>query len=297
MTSRLPLLEALRTQLLLCDGAMGTQLMALGLAPGASGMLLNVDWPEAVRSIHAAYRSAGCDLITTNSFGGTRTALDLHGAGNRVAELNHAAAALARAAAGPEAWVLGDVGPFGGFLEPLDEMEAEELEALFAEQIAALAGGGADALLIETMVDPAEVEVALRAAAIVAPSLPRIVTFAFQIAAPGQFRTIMGTSPEQAVCAAREAGAHVIGANCGTGLGFADYLALARELVAAAGAMPVILQPNAGAPRMEGERCHYDAGPAEFAAALADLRALGVRVVGGCCGTTPEHLAAAAATG
>jgi len=273
---------------------MGTQLMALGLAPGACGMLWNLERPEAVQSIHQAYRTAGCRLITTNSFGGSRTALALHGAAERVVEFNRAAAELAQAAAGPDGWVLGDVGPFGGFLEPLGEMTPEELEGIFSEQIAALASGGADAILIETMVDPAEVAVALNAAAQVVPDLPRIVTFAFQGTTPGTFRTLMGTSPELAVESAREAGAQIVGANCGTGLGFDDYLALARQLVAAADGMPVILQPNAGAPRMDGDCCHYDATPAEFAAALAELRAAGVRIVGGCCGTTPDHLAAAA---
>lgn len=294
MNDRTPLLEALLAHPLLCDGAMGTQLMARGLAPGASGMLWNLNRPDTVQSIHQAYRDAGCTLITTNSFGGTRCALALHGAADRVAELNRAAAQLARAAAGPVGYVLGDVGPFGGFLEPLGDMEPDELEEIFAEQIAALASGGADAILIETMVDPGEVAVALQAAMRCAPGLPRVVTYAFQKSASDTFRTIMGTTPEMAVAAARDAGADIVGANCGTGLGFEDYLLLAKQLVAAAGKLPVILQPNAGAPRMEGEACIYDASPTEFANALADLRSAGVRIVGGCCGTSPAHLATAA---
>jgi 5-methyltetrahydrofolate--homocysteine methyltransferase len=139
---------------------MGTELMKRGMRPGECGMLWNVNHSAAVVEVHQAYRDAGCRLIISNSFGGSRSMLERHHQGGRTAELNRKAAELARKAAGPEAWVLGDVGPFGDFLEPMGDMTKEELEGIFTEQIAALVEGGADAILVETMVDPGEVAVA-----------------------------------------------------------------------------------------------------------------------------------------
>jgi 5-methyltetrahydrofolate--homocysteine methyltransferase len=271
---------------------MGTQLLARGLASGTCGMLWNVDRPGDVGGIHLAYRNAGCDLITTNSFGGSRFALELHGLAARGPELNRAAAQVARAVAGPDGWVLGDVGPFGDFLEPVGDTTAEELRDAFRVQMAALVEGGADAILVETMSDPAEAVVGIEAAKSCSPDVPVIATYAFQKTAPGGFRTMMGTSAAEAVRRATGAGAEIVGANCGTGLSLDDYVELAGQLVAAAGDATVIVQPNAGSPRTENGRTVYDATPEEMAATATRLLAAGVRVIGGCCGTTPEHLAA-----
>ena len=165
---------------------MGTQLLARGLTSGDCGMFWNAERPGDVGGIHLAYRNAGCDLITTNSFGGSRFALELHGLADRVAELNRAAAQVARAAAGDNGWVLGDVGPFGDFLEPLGDTTADDLRAAFSDQIAALLAGGADAILVETMSDPAEAVVGIEAAKACAANVPVIVTYAFQKTAPGR---------------------------------------------------------------------------------------------------------------
>lgn len=270
---------------------MGTQLFAAGLAPGDCGMLWNVEHPDRVRAVHAAYRAAGCDFITANSFGGTSSTLARHGVAARVGELNRAAARLAREAAGDDAWVLGDVGPFGDFLEPLGETTAAALLAIFREQIAALLAGGADAILIETMSDPAEVAVAV-AAAKKEGAAAVFATFAFQHAGDTGFRTMMGTAAGEAVRQAVAAGADAVGANCGTSLSLADYVALTARLAAAAGGVPVIAQPNAGTPEMAGGQAVYRATPADMAAAVPRLLAAGARIVGGCCGTTPAHLAA-----
>lgn len=288
----IPLLQELSRRPLCCDGAMGTQLFARGLAPGACGMLWNLDRPGDVGGIHTAYRIAGCDLITTNSFGGSRFALELHGLADRVAELNRAAARVARAAAGDSGWVLGDVGPFGGFLEPVGDTTPEDLRAAFRDQIAALLDGGADAILVETMGDPAEAIVGVEAAKECASKIPVIVTYAFQKTTTGEFRTHMGTTAAEAIRRATGAGAGIVGANCGTGLSLDDYVKLAEQLVAAAGNAVVIVQPNAGSPRTENGRTIYDATPAEMAVAANRLLAAGVRIIGGCCGTTPDHLAA-----
>jgi len=287
-----PLLNELARRPLCCDGAMGTQLLARGLKSGDCGMLWNLGRPGDVGAIHQAYRSGGSDLITTNSFGGSRFALAPHGLAQRVAELNRAAAQVARAAAGDHGWVLGDVGPFGDFLEPVGDTTAEDLGAAFRDQIAALLAGGADAILVETMSDPAEAMVGVEAAKACAAQVPVLVTYAFQKTAPGQFRTMMGTGVAEAVRRATDAGADIVGANCGTSLGLDDYVELARQIVQAAGSAPVIVQPNAGSPRVENGETFYHATPEQMADTARKLLAVGVRIVGGCCGTAPAHLAA-----
>jgi 5-methyltetrahydrofolate--homocysteine methyltransferase len=286
--ARSGLMSELATRRLCCDGAMGTQLLARGLR------VWNVDRPAEVREIQNAYRSSGSDLITTNSFGGSSYMLSRHGLVDRVEELNRAAAQIARAAAGESGWVLGDVGPFGDFLEPMGETTPDQLRNIFQEQIEALLAGGADAILLETMSDPAEAEIGIEAAKASNTGVPVIVTFAFQKIAPDVFRTMMGTSVEEAVQRATDSGAQIVGANCGSLLGLKDYVELAKQIVAAADRahISVIIQPNAGFPRMEGDSTVYDATPEQMAATTLQLVAVGVKMVGGCCGTTPEHLSA-----
>jgi len=292
--NRPDLLTAIATHPLSCDGAMGTQLLARGMASGACGMLWNVNQSANVRAVHDDYRTAGCDLITTNSFGGSKFALERHGLAGRGAELNRAAAQLARQAAGEDGWVLGDVGPFGDFLEPVGDITADELREAFRAQIEALLAGGADAILVETMSDPAEAVVGVEAARVCDAKAPVIVTYAFQKTGSGEFRTIMGTNVDEALQNALGAGANIVGANCGTALGLDDYAVLARQMIASAKGAPVIIQPNAGAPRVEGGKTIYDATPEQMAAATTEFLAAGVRIVGGCCGTTPAHLSAMA---
>lgn len=292
--SRIQLLDELIKRPLVCDGAMGTQLLARGLCGGECGMLWNVEQPEKVGGVHQAYRTAGCDLITTNSFGGSRFALELHGLADRVAELNRAAAKIARSIAGEKGWVLGDVGPFGDFLEPVGDTEPDDLRAAFQTQIAALIEGGADAILVETMNDPAEAIVGVEAARLCDKKIPIIVTYTFSETTPGEFRTLMGTTVVEAVQRAIAAGADIVGTNCGTGLSLDDYVELAKQLVSAADKTPVIVQPNAGSPRTENGSTLYDATPAHMGATAQQLLDAGVQIIGGCCGTTPGHLAAMA---
>ncbi|MFA5189219.1 MAG: homocysteine S-methyltransferase family protein [Verrucomicrobiia bacterium] len=285
------LLTELSTRPLLCDGAMGTQLIAAGLAPGDCGMLWCIEKPEAVENVHRRYHAAGCDLITSNSFGGCVTNLERHGLTARADELNRAAVQVARRAAGEDAWVLADIGPFGGFLEPLGEMTADELLKLFVQQAAALKSGGADAALIETMTDPAEMVVAVKAAKQVG-DWPVIATYAFDRGDGKNYRTMMGSTVEAAMKEAIAAGADVVGANCGTAMNLDDYARLAAQMVRAAGKTPVIIQPNAGAPQNVGGKDIYPATPAEMAALVPTLLSAGVRIIGGCCGTSPDHLRA-----
>jgi len=287
--------QLLAQRVLLSDGAMGTQLIARGLPVGVSGETWNLDHAADVEAIHRSYVQAGCDLVTTNTFGASAPSLERHGLADKAAAINTAGARLARSAAGDGAFVLGDIGPFGGFLEPLGDMTPEALHAAFAAQAAALREGGADGIVIETMVDPAELTIAVQAAK-QAADWPVFATYAFNKDDAGGFRTIMGTTAAEAIQGASAAGADVVGANCGTALDLPDYLRLAQALVAAAKptATPVILQPNAGAPRLVEGKMFHPATPADMAGLIDPLLALGLRVIGGCCGTTPAHLAAMA---
>jgi len=289
------LMEELARRPVCCDGAMGTLLMARGMTSGACGMAWNLDRPEDVKSIHAAYHAAGSRLITTNSFGGSRFVLDGHGRAGDVRPLNIAAAQVARAVAGDAAWVLGDVGPCGDFLEPVGDLTEEEVRDGFREQIEALLEGGADAILVETMSDPVEMVCGIQAALSCDPDIPVVATYAFLKTPGGGFRTMMGTTVEEAVRRAVDAGAKIVGANCGTALDLDDYVALCGEIAAAAAAdAKVIIQPNAGAPRQVDGQTVYLATPDEMAATAGHLLAAGAHVIGGCCGTTPDHLAAIA---
>jgi 5-methyltetrahydrofolate--homocysteine methyltransferase len=271
---------------------MGTQLIEAGLTTADCGVVWNVDRPEVIESVHRRYVEAGCRLVTTNTFQASATALAMHGLGDRASEINRAGAQVARRAAGDQALVMADIGPFGGFLEPLGETTETELTAIFTEQLSAMHEGGADLVVVETMSDPNEVAVAVRAAKAMG-DWPVIATYAFQRSGE-QFTTMMGTSVDDALAAAAEAGADVIGANCGTALDLDAYRQLADALLAAAGDKPVILQPNAGSPVQQDGQTVYLATPDDMATLAGDLVARGVKVVGGCCGTTPEHLAAMA---
>lgn len=286
-------LQELERRVLLCDGAMGTQLIARGLRSGECSVLWNADRRDDVLEVHRAYRSAGCDLITTNTFSGSPSMLARHGMEERTLELNTQGAALAREIVGAAGFVLGDVGPFGDFIEPIGDTSVEQAHEIFSMQVKGLLRGGCDAILVETMSDPAEVEVAVSAAkAAGAPAV--IATYAFQKSADGSFRTMMGTDVADSLRHALAAGADVVGANCGTSLSLADYLALVHQLVAGANGVPVAIQPNAGSPRMEGDLAIYDATPEDMARLVPELAAAGARIIGGCCGTTPEHLKAMA---
>lgn len=276
----------------LADGAMGTQLFAAGLTSGDSPELWNLDRPETVRDIHRRYYEAGSDLVLTNSFGGNRFRLALHGSEGRVGELNRAAAANARAAADEAGrgagLVAGSMGPTGELLEPLGAMSARACEEAFAEQARGLAEGGADLLWIETMSDLGEAEAAVRGAR-AACDLPVAVTMSFDTAG----RTMMGVTGSDMARRLQGLGLAALGANCGANL--ADTEAAAAAIAAEAGGIPVICKPNAGVPVWRGGGLVYDGTPEVMAAGAARARRAGAAVIGACCGSTPEHIAAMAA--
>ena len=272
----------------LLDGAMGTLLQDSGLEDGAPGELWNLENPDAVRAAHAAYAEAGARLLTTNTFGGTRPRLDMHGLGDRVAEVNRTAAQIARSVADESGLlVAGDLGPTGELLAPLGTMTPDEAQALFAEQLAALVEGGIDLVLVETLSDLGEADAAIAAARDVAPGLPVVVTMSFDT----NVRTMMGVRPSQAVAHLAAAGADAVGANCGRGP--AEMETIAADMAQArTGDVLLVAQSNAGLPQVVGDHFEYDATPDDLAAHAARLAGLGIDLVGGCCGSTPAHIAA-----
>jgi 5-methyltetrahydrofolate--homocysteine methyltransferase len=281
-------------RILVSDGAWGTFLFRKGLARGDCPELWCADHPDDVRGIAASYVAAGADMVETNSFGGTRIRLAGHGLAERASELNEAAARLsrealdARAAAGREPWVLGSIGPSGKFLM-MGDVSAEELRAAFSEQAEALARGGADALCVETMMDAEEAAIAVRAAK-EAAGLEVICTFTFDKTVQGYYRTMMGLSPEDAAAAALDAGADIVGTNCGNG--FAGMIEVVKAMRPAARGRPIMVQANAGLPQQVDGVDVYPEGPGDMAALVPALLDAGASVVGGCCGTTPAHIAA-----
>jgi 5-methyltetrahydrofolate--homocysteine methyltransferase len=285
-------LERLKEGVFFLDGAMGTQLFARGARQGQCLELLNIERPEIVADVHRAYLSAGSDAVLTNTFGGNAVSLRRHGIAARAAELNRTGAELARRAAGSGRTVLGDIGPCGDFLEPLGSLKRDDLVAAFAEQAKGLAEGGVDGFIIETMAALEEIEAAIEAVQGVS-DLPILVSLAFDPAGQG-FRTMMGVSAAQAVERLCIAGIAAIGFNCGT-LDMEGYVRLTGEYAAAVRGKGISLlaEPNAGRPQLAGEKAVYTLAPEAFAQALKQIHQAGVTVLGGCCGTTPEHIASA----
>ncbi|MDI6871509.1 MAG: homocysteine S-methyltransferase family protein [Bacillota bacterium] len=270
----------------LLDGAMGTQLIAAGLRPGECPETWNTARPEAVRRIHQAYLEAGARVVTTNTFGANRRKLSAFGLGRAVAELNQAGVRLAReavAAAGGNALVAGDVGPTGEFVEPFGPLSFAETYDVYREQIEALAAGGVDFIFLETFSDLGEARAAVLAAR--DAGIPVACTFTFD----AHGRTLLGADPETVAVVLEGLGAIFLGANCS--LGPRELVPLIRRMAAVA-RVPVAVQPNAGLPRLEAGRAVYPQGPEEFGRAGEELLAAGATLVGGCCGTTPDHIRA-----
>ena len=274
------------------DGAMGTELQRAGLEVGESGERWVLEHPDRLEAIHRSYLAAGSQLLITNSFGANRWVLGRYGLADRVEEVNREAAVVARRAAGDAAMVLGDIGPFGGFLRPLGDVDPSDLEAAFTRQAAALLEGGADGVIIETMSALEEVTVAVRAARRAGARLV-VASLAFDRLPNGRLRTMMGVSPEQAAAALVAEGADVLGANCGTRMSTADFVGVVAAFRGAA-RHPVMVQANAGSPELVDGRAVYHLSPEDFAAGMREVLVAGAAIVGGCCGTMPAHIAALA---
>ena len=275
---------------LLADGAMGTLLMAAGLTSGHAPELWNVENPDTIRGAHRAYIEAGADIFLTNSFGGNRFRLVRHGLDGRVSELNRAAAQLARAeadAAGRLVVVGGSMGPTGEMFAPLGTLSFEAARDAFAEQAAALAEGGVDVIWIETMSDVQEVRAAFEGARSVT-DLPIVTTMTFDT----HGRTMMGVTPAQALEALRALGPAALGGNCGNGP--AEIEGVIQAMRAADPDVPLVAKSNAGLPKYVDGELTYDATPEVMARHALRVRELGAKIIGGCCGSTPDHIRAMA---
>lgn len=270
------------------DGAWGTELMRLGGSSTELKDLWNISAPDKVLQVASSYVEAGASIILTNTFSSNSVTLERHGAGGRATELSRAGAAISRQAAGSRALVFGSIGPTGKLVS-MKQLSVADAEAAFAEQAAALAAGGADAIVIETMADIEEAKAALRAC-LRACDLPVGVSFTFD-SGKDKNRTMMGVTPAQAWKAAQEGGASFVGANCGIGID--AYIKVAQELAQCGSDLPLWIKGNAGRPEMEADgSVHYRAGPEDFRRAVPELVAAGVRFIGGCCGSTPAHVVA-----
>jgi len=276
-------------EILVSDGATGTNLQAAGLALGVAPEEWVFDQPEKILALHRSFVDAGSDIILTCTFGGTRIRMRDSQYADRVIELNQRAAQLACQAASARDGVLvaGSMGPTGGLLEPFGELTPEQVADAYAEQAAALTQGGVDLLLLETFFALEEAIAAIQGVKR-ASNLPLVVSFSYDQGT----KTMMGTSPAQVAAAIAPLGVAALGANCGKDLGSMEKIV--TELAAQKTGLPLWIKPNAGLPEMDGDRSVYRLPPAQMGASAKRFVELGARIVGGCCGNSPEHIVAIA---
>ncbi len=276
-------------QVLVCDGGMGTMLQARGLKPGECPELWCVERPADVLAVYQAYRDAGSDIVECNSFGGNGYKLRHYGLECRAGEINRSAVALGRQVAGDTQHVLASMGPTGVFMEPYGDETEAAVYGCFKEQALAFAAGGADAVIVETMMVLEECCVAIRAVR-ENTDLSVIASFTFDPQPGGGYASMMGVRPRAFAEQALRSGAHIVGSNCG--LGSDHMVAIVAELKKAAGTVPVLAMPNAGMPVIEGGQTVFKETPEAMAAKAHALIEAGASIIGGCCGTTPAHIAA-----
>ncbi|MBM4169542.1 MAG: homocysteine methyltransferase [Ignavibacteria bacterium] len=281
--------DIVRERRLVCDGAMGTQLMLVGLDAGGCGEYWNLIRPERVVEIHRRYVEAGADCIITNTFGANRVVLRRHGYGEKVREINSGGVRLARtAASGRETYILGGVGPLGAILQPYGDLPVEEARNAFDEQCSALVEAGVDAIIIETQTSLEELGIAIQAAKS-AWAKCIIASLAFDLSANKEFFvTMMGVLPEAAAEFIQGNGAHIVGLNCGTGIDMAAVASIVQTYRKHT-SLPTMGQPNAGLPVLDGGRAVYKQSPKDMASGVLKALEAGTNIIGSCCGSTPEH--------
>jgi 5-methyltetrahydrofolate--homocysteine methyltransferase len=290
MTTKALLQDVIRRRPLLGDGAMGTQLMLAGLEQGNCGEEWNLIHPERVFAIQRRYVEAGSDCLITNTFGGSRIMLNRHGHAGHVVEINKAGVAIAREAFAERfGYVLGDIGPFGGLLEPFGDFTVEQVRDAFDEQAAALIDAGADAIIVETQTSLEELLIGIEAAK--KAGAPCIIgSMAYDVTMDGStFRTMMGIDPERAAKFMEEHGAHIVALNCGTGMEMERALDAVKRYRSVT-SLPVMVQPNAGKPRLVNMKILYDESPEHMVKGVAPLLEAGANIIGACCGSTPDHI-------
>ena len=276
-----------KKKVLIADGGWGTELQKRGLPPGESPEAWNISRPEEVRSVALSYVEAGAEIILTNTFGGSPLKLAKVKLEGKVGEINRRGAEISKQAAADRALVFASIGPSGEFMAPLGTVSEGEMRGGFGEQAKALAEGGADGIVVETMMDLAEAKTALQAAKRTT-SLPVAVTMTFNHGPKG-FATLMGARPEQVAVELEKAGADIVGANCGAGI---DQMIDLMKLLRSATLLPLWCKPNAGLPELVDGKTVYRETPEMMASKLKALVQAGANIVGGCCGTTPAHVRA-----
>lgn len=276
----------LQERILIADGATGTQLLKVGLKAGVAPESWNLDNPEAIINLHRSYLDAGADIVLTNTFGGSRLRLERHQLQDKVYEINAAAARLARKAVGDHGFVFGDIGPSGSLLKPFGKVSYEDAVAAFKEQAEGLLASGLDAILIETMSDLNEAKAAVEGVRQVDKVVPILVTFSFDT----HGRTMMGLTPVKAAESIWPLGVTAIGANCGRTL--SETLTAIEQMRSAIPEAVLMAKPNAGLPHASDGNIVYDVTPEVMAEYARRFAGQGVKVFGGCCGSTPEHIQA-----
>ena len=287
-----PLHEVILHRPLLGDGAMGTQLMIAGLEQGNCGEVWNLNHPERVLAIHRRYVEAGSECLLTNTFGGSRIMLNRHSEADHVGEINKAGVSIAREAFGnSDGYVIGDIGPFGGLLAPFGDFTEAQVRRAFEEQATALVEGGADAIIVETQTSLEELLIGIQAAQ-AAGATSIIGSMAYDVTLDGStFRTMMGVEPEKAAEFMEEHGAHIVALNCGTRMDMQRALT-AVERYRSVTRLPVMVQPNAGQPKLVNMKVVYDETPEQMVQGLIPILEAGANIVGACCGSTPDHIRA-----
>lgn len=278
-----------KKKILVSDGAWGTMLQAKGLNPDDCPEEWNISHPTEVQAVARAYAQAGSDIVLTDTFGGSKIKLEKKGCGDRVAEFNQAGASNSlQAIAGTDVIVAGSVGPTGEFIQPLGLISVEEMQAVFTEQISAMLQAGLRVICVETMMALDEAACAIRAAKKLDPTVEVIATMTFDDTPKG-FRTMMGVDPAAAVESLSEAGADVLGSNCGNGI---DAMIKVAAEFRKYTEKPILVHANAGLPELIDGQTVFRQGPEEMASQVEALIQAGANIVGGCCGTNPDHIKA-----
>ena len=282
-----PILQRVRRgDILLADGAMGTMLLQRGLEPGACPEEVNLSRPKLLEEIAGLYLEAGADIIETNTFGGSPLKLAQYRLEDKTNQINQAAVRAVRDVVGDRAYVAGCCGPSGRMLKPYGDADPDDVYDSYVTQLESLIGAGVDCICIETMIDLAEATLAVKAAKAVSPATPVTATMTFD-ATPRGFFTVMGVSVEAAASGLAEAGADLVGSNCGNGI--ERMIEIAAEFRTHS-RVPLIIQSNAGLPEMKDGAPVYGESPTFMADKARALVTGGVSIIGGCCGTTPEHI-------
>ncbi|MCK4395029.1 homocysteine S-methyltransferase family protein [candidate division WOR-3 bacterium] len=282
------LLKRIKNGVLVADGAMGTMLMACGLKPGDVPESFNLTQPEILEKIASLYLDAGAEIIQTNTFGASPLKLSFYSLDDKTEEINRNAVLAVRKVVGERAYISASCGPSGRLLKPYGDTEPEDVYSSFERQLKTLIHSGVDIICIETMTDLTEATLAIKAAKTVSPSTPVMATMTFD-PTPRGFYTVMGINIEQAAKGLETAGADIIGSNCGNGI--ENMIKIAIEFRQKS-RLPLIIQSNAGLPVIKRNTTIYPETPEFMAEKAKELVSIGVSIIGGCCGTTPEHIRA-----